>query len=95
MAKYFTKHMTYVISFTSVFLICAQGRNEGGQGGTIPRAPDHYGGAKSLRTASKSPNLVTSTFFNTVNLLPRDHRFEHGSAKLAFCPGRHLTPLHT
>jgi len=26
-----------------------QGRNEGGKGGTIPRAPIHYGGAESMR----------------------------------------------
>jgi len=26
-----------------------QGRNEGGKGRTIPRAPIHYGGAESLR----------------------------------------------
>ena len=43
--------------------------------------------------ASKSPNNVTSTFFNTVHLLPKDLRFEHGGAKLASCPGRHLTSL--
>jgi len=40
-----------------------------------------------------SPNNVTSTFFNTLHLLPKDIRFEHGDAKLASCPGRHLTSL--
>ena len=50
------------------------GRNEGAKGGTILRAP-------------KSPNNVTSTFFNTVHSLPKDLRFEHGGAKLASCPG--------
>jgi len=35
-------------------------------------------------------------FFNTVHLLPKDLDFEHGDAKLASCPGRHLvTPLIT
>jgi len=63
-----------------------QGRNEGDKGGKIPRAPNHYGGAKS-------PNNVTSTFFNTVHLLPEDLRFKHGGAKLASCSGRHLTSL--
>ena len=57
----------------------------------IPRAPIHYGGAESLREAPKSPNTITSTFFNTVNLLPKELRFEHGGTKLVFCPGRHLT----
>ena len=28
-----------------------------------------------------------------MNLLPKDVRFEHGGAKLASCPGRHLTSL--
>jgi len=36
--------------------------------------------AKSLRGASKIPNNVASTFFNTVYLLPKDLRFEHGGA---------------
>jgi len=53
---------------------------------TILRAPNHYG-------APKSPNNVTSTFFNKVNLLPKDLRFKHGGAKLASCPGCHLNSL--
>jgi len=43
--------------------------------------------------APKSPNIITSTFFNTIHLLPKDIRFEHGGAKLTYCPGRHLTSL--
>ena len=67
--------------------------------GAIPRAPGHYGGAKSLRGvpngwgASQNPNNVASTFFNTRHLLLKDPTFEHGDAKLASCPGRHLTSL--
>ena len=57
-----------------------QGRNEGGEGGTIPHAPNPYRGAKSLRGAPKTPNNVTITFFKTVHLLPKDIRFEHGGA---------------
>jgi len=34
-----------------------------------------------------------STFFNTVHLLPKDLSFEHGGAKVASCPGHHLTSL--
>jgi len=41
----------------------------------------------------KSPKNVTSTFFNAVNVLPKDLKFEHGGAKLASCPGRHLISL--
>ena len=32
-------------------------------------------GAKSLRGAPKNPNNVTSTFFNTAHMLPKDLRF--------------------
>ena len=59
----------------------------GGKGGTIPRAPNSYGGAESLWGAPKSSNKVTSTFFNAVQLVPKDLRFAHGGAKLASCPG--------
>jgi len=62
-----------------------QGRNERGKGGTIPRAPNHYGGAESLRGAPKRPKNVTSTFFRTVHLLPKDLRSAHGGAKLQTC----------
>jgi len=41
----------------------------------------------------ESPNNGTSTFFNTVHLLPNNLRFEHEGAKLASCPGRNLTCL--
>jgi len=40
-------------------------------------------GAESLRWTLKSLNNVRCAFFNTVNLLPKDLRFEHGGAKLA------------
>ena len=61
-----------------------------GQGGTISRAPNHYGGAKS------HSNVIT-TFFKTVglHLLPKDLRFEHGGAKLVSFPRRHLTSLRS
>jgi len=36
---------------------------------------------------------VTSTFFITVHLLPKDLWFEHGGTKLASFPGRHLTSV--
>jgi len=45
-------------------------------------ALNHCGGDKLLREPSKSPNNVTSAFFNTVNLLSKDLRFHHGGAKL-------------
>jgi len=61
-----------------------QGRNEGSRGRNCP-------GAESLRGAPKSPNNVMCNF--SIHLLPTDLRFEHGGAKLASCPGRHLTTL--
>jgi len=58
-----------------------QGRNEGG---AIPRATNDCGGRRKV---------PTSIFFNTVNLLQKELRFEHGGAKLASCPERHLASL--
>ena len=64
-----------------------QGCNEmGARGRNSP-------GTESLWAPPKSPNNVTSTFFNAVHLLPKDLRFEHGGTKLASCPGRHLISL--
>ena len=58
------------------------------------------GGAKfpGRRITAEGAKNVTSTFFNTVHLLPKDLKFENGGAKLASCPGRHLAslgPAHT
>jgi len=44
-------------------------------------------------TAGSAEKSQQCTFFNTVHLLRKDFRFEHGFAKLASCPGRHLTLL--
>jgi len=82
---------------------CAANRDvkTGGKGGAIPRAPNHYGDAESLwgrritAGSLKRSSNVASTFFNTVHLFSKDFRFEHGGAKLASCPGRHLTSLRT
>jgi len=58
-----------------------------------PCAPNHFGSNESLRGALKSSNNVKNTFFNAVNLLPKDIKFEHGGASLAPCHGRHFTSL--
>jgi len=84
----------------SIIWLSNQGRNEAGKGGTVPWAPSHYGGAKSLQghpmaaKAQKSPNNVTNTFFNTKHLLPKDLSSEYWGAKLASYHGYHLTSLH-
>jgi len=71
--------------------IRSHGRNEGG--GTIPRAPNHYGELRMTAGAPKSPNNVTSIFFTTVHLFPKDLKFEHGGAELCSCSRRWLTSL--
>ena len=43
---------------------------------------------------ARSPNNVTSTFFNIVHLFPQDLGFKDGGAKLASCPERYVTSLH-
>jgi len=65
-----------------------QERNEAEQSG------HNRPGTESLWGTPKSPNNVTSTFYNTVYLLPKGLRFQHGGAKLASCPWHHLTSLH-
>jgi len=70
-----------------------------GNGGTNPRAPNHYGFPDHCeeRTITagvpKSPNNVNSTFFSAVHLLRKVHWFEHGGTKLAFRHERHITSL--
>jgi len=54
---------------------------------------EQFPGWRITMGAPKSPSNVTSILFKTVHLLPTDLRFEHGGAKLASCPGRHLTSL--
>jgi len=63
-----------------------QGRNEGGKGVTIPRAPNHYGRGKIPKFHKYF--LQYSAFASEKTC------FEHEGAKLASCPGRHLTSLH-
>jgi len=49
---YSTK-ISYILNVYSTKFYCMQGRKEGGQGGTIPRAPNHNGGAESIRGRRK------------------------------------------
>jgi len=64
-----------------------------GQGGRNYPGTKSLWGHRNTAEAPKSPNNVTRTFFNAVHFLPEDPRFENGDAKLASCPGRHLTSL--
>jgi len=76
----------FIFGKFSDFCCIAPETQRGGQGGTIPLAPNHCGGPKSQ-------NNVTSTFFKTVHLLPKELRFEHRGAKPVFYPRRHLTSV--
>ena len=91
----------------------SRGVRRGERGAQFPgrqftmRELNHCEGAELLREPPKSPNNLTSTFFNTVNLLLKELRCNHGGAKLrpwgaslatggaklVFCPRRHLTSL--
>jgi len=56
----------------------------------------HFPGAESLRGALKSPNNVTSSFFNTVHLLPEELRFWTCGRQTCFLtrvPFNLVTPL--
>jgi len=64
-----------------------QGRNYGGKGAQCPSRPI-IGRHRITEGAPKNHDNVTSTFFDTVHLLPEVLKFEHGSAKLAACPRR-------
>jgi len=70
-----------------------RGVTMGRKGGIIPRAPNHCVGRQMSAGSPKSPNSFTRTFCNTLHFLPKDLRCKHGGAKLASCPGRHLTSL--
>jgi len=35
--------------------------------------------------------MLQVQYFNSVHLYPKNPKFEHGGAKLASCPGRHVT----
>ena len=77
-----------------------QGRNQGWQGERNSPGVESLwgrqitaGGAEWLQEVPKSPNNITSTFFITVHVLPKDLSFEHGGAKLASCSGCYLISL--
>jgi len=84
---------------TSSHCMKPRGENDGAMGAQLPwrqittGAPNHCGDAELVRKASKSPNDVTSTYFDRVILLQKELRFDHGGTELAFFPGRHLISL--
>ena len=73
-----------------------QGRNEGG---TIPRAPIHYGGAESLRGRRITAGAVENSqqchkyFLQYSKFTFERAQIPPWGAKLVFCPGRHPTSL--
>ena len=63
------------------------------QGGNNSPGAKSLWGRRNDCGVQTSPKNVTSTFFNTENLLSKELRFKYWSAKLASCLGRHLTSL--
>jgi len=75
-----------------------RGITRGGKGGAIPWAPNHYGrGAESLRGAPKTPNNVTSTFFNSrfASEKPPVRTWGFQTCFFARVPAKLITPLST
>jgi len=73
--------------FAHTKLIIMQGWNEGGKGGTIPRAPNHYG-------EPESPNNVASKYFLQYRTLASERsQVRTWGAKFVSRPGRHLTSV--
>ena len=69
-----------------------RGITKAARGAQFPGRPVTMTAPNDYRSP-KSHNNVTSTFFNTLHLLPKYLTFERGGAKLASFPGRHLTSL--
>ena len=71
-----------------------QGRNDGGQtGARFPRRRITRGSAPNDWGVAEKSQQFHSTFFNIIYLPYEDLKFEFVGAKLASCPGRHLTSL--
>jgi len=76
--------------------VANRGRNKGAKGYNSPGGESLWGRRITMGAPNHCGwrrNVSTSTFFNTVLKLLKDLRFEHGGAKLASYPGRHLTLL--
>ena len=71
-------HWTVLVSFCT--RVVTRGRN-------YPRAESLWGRRITAGEAPKSPNNVTSSFFHTAHLLPKDLRFEYGAPNLLLAPG--------
>jgi len=90
----------YYIWFLRVFLwgrwvIVGRGvTREAEKGVQFPGCWITVGVAEWLEGASKSPNNVTHTSFNTVNFGSERPQVRTWGAKLASCPGSYLTSLH-
>ena len=78
---------------THIGLVTHRGVTRGGRVAQFPGRQITMGAPNHCGAAPKSPKNIASTFFNAVNLLPKELRFKYGGAKLASCPGRHLTSL--
>jgi len=66
----------------------------GAKGATTGKGGHNYSGAKELWGRRMTTGGAEKSQQCQILLLQKDLRFEHGGAKLASCPGRHLTSLH-
>jgi len=84
-------------TYTHVLSTSDRSVTRGARGRNSPSAESLWGRETTAggTESPKSPNSVTSTLFNTVHLLPKDLTFEHGGAKLASCPGRHVSRMES
>jgi len=73
--------------FHSCALCCESSHLGSNERGKMPRAPNQWG-------APKSPNNVASFTFNTVQLLPKDLRFENGGPNQLFRDPDAIYPLY-
>jgi len=88
-------HKTLCPFYTTKMPPAAQERNEGGKGGhDSPSAESLCGRQITAGGAIKSQQYHKYFLqYSRLHLLPKDLRFEHGSAKPASCPRCHLTSL--
>ena len=68
---------------------CSQGRKDGEEGGTIPRAPDHYGGAEKSQQFHNY--LLHSDIFASGR--PQVRTWERQTSFLSRAPSNLVSPL--
>jgi len=73
--------------FIKILLECRQGRNNGWQGGHNSPGAESLYGCRKIAWVPKNLNNITSSFFCTVHLLPKDLMARTWGAKILLAPG--------